>query len=38
MCETLSLTLTERGKHGLKVFENSVLRRMFGPKMDEVTG
>jgi hypothetical protein len=25
-------------KHRLKVFENRVLRRIFGPKRDEVTG
>jgi hypothetical protein len=24
--------------HGLRVFENRVLRRIFGPKKDEVTG
>jgi hypothetical protein len=35
-CETLSLTLRE--KHRLRVFENKVLRRIFGPKRDEVTG
>jgi hypothetical protein len=35
-CETLSLTL--RKKHRLRVFENRVLRRIFGPKRDEVTG
>jgi hypothetical protein len=35
-CETWSLTLRE--EHRLKVFENRVLRRMFGPKRDEVTG
>jgi hypothetical protein len=35
-CETLSLTLRE--EHGLRVFENRVLRRIFGPKRDEVTG
>jgi hypothetical protein len=35
-CETWSLTLTE--EHRLRVFENRVLRRIFGPKMDEVTG
>jgi hypothetical protein len=35
-CETWSLTLRE--EHRLKVFENRVLRRIFGPKMDEVTG
>jgi hypothetical protein len=27
-----------RGEHGLGVFENRVLRRIFGPKWDEVTG
>jgi hypothetical protein len=35
-CETWSLTLRE--EHRLGVFENSVLRRIFGPKRDEVTG
>jgi hypothetical protein len=35
-CETLSLTL--RDEHGLRVFENRVLRRIYGPKSDEVTG
>jgi hypothetical protein len=35
-CETWSLTLRE--EHGLKVFEKRVLRRMFAPKRDEVTG
>jgi hypothetical protein len=35
-CETWSLTLTE--EHRLKVFENRVLRGIFGPKRDEVTG
>jgi uncharacterized membrane protein len=25
-------------EHRLRVFENSVLRRIFGPKRDEVTG
>jgi hypothetical protein len=34
--ETLSLTLRE--EHKLRVFENRVLRRIFGPKRDEVTG
>jgi hypothetical protein len=34
-CEAWSLTLRE--KRRLKVFENRVLRRMFGPKRDEVT-
>jgi hypothetical protein len=35
-CETWSLTLKE--EHRLRVFENRVLRRIFGPKRDEVTG
>jgi hypothetical protein len=35
-CETWSLTLRE--KRRLRVFENRVLRRVFGPKRDEVTG
>jgi hypothetical protein len=35
-CETWSLTL--RKEHRLRVFENKVLRRIFGPKRDEVTG
>jgi hypothetical protein len=34
--ETLRLTLRE--EHRLRVFENRVLRRIFGPKRDEVTG
>jgi hypothetical protein len=34
--ETWSLTLRE--EHRLRVFENRVLKRIFGPKMDEVTG
>jgi hypothetical protein len=32
-CETLSLTLRE--EHRLRVFENSVLRKIFGPKKEE---
>jgi hypothetical protein len=35
-CETWSLTLRE--EHRLRVFENRLLRRTFGPKRDEVTG
>ena len=34
-CETSSLTLREERR--LMVFENRVLRRVFGPKTDEVT-
>jgi hypothetical protein len=29
---------TIREEHRLKVFENRTLRRIFGPKRDEVTG
>ena len=35
-CETWSLTLREERK--LRVFENMVLRRIFGPRRDVVTG
>jgi hypothetical protein len=35
-CETWFLTLRE--EHRLRVFENRVLRRIFGSKRDEVTG
>jgi hypothetical protein len=35
-CETWSLTVREEDR--LRVFENRVLRRIFGPKRDEVTG
>jgi hypothetical protein len=35
-CETWSLTLREEQR--LRVSENRVLRRLFGPKRDEVTG
>jgi hypothetical protein len=31
-------TLTVREEHKLRVFENRVLRRIFGPKRDRVTG
>jgi hypothetical protein len=34
-CETWLLTLREERR--LRVFENRVLRRIFGPKRDEVT-
>jgi len=34
-CETLSLTLREERK--LRVFENMLFRRIFGPRKDEVT-
>ena len=35
-CENGSLTLREERR--LRVFENSVLRKVFGPKGEEVTG
>jgi len=35
-CETWSFT--PREEHRLRVFESRVLRRIFGPKRDEVTG
>jgi len=35
-CETWSLTVRE--ERMLRVFENMVLRRIFGPRKDEVTG
>jgi hypothetical protein len=35
-CETWSLTLRE--EHRLNVLENRVLRRIFGPKRDGITG
>jgi hypothetical protein len=34
--ETWSLTVRE--EHRLRVFDNGVLKRIFGPKSDEVTG
>ena len=35
-CETWSLTLREERR--LRVYENKVLRRIFGTRRDEVTG
>jgi hypothetical protein len=35
-CETWSLTLREERR--LRVFESMVLRKIFGPKRDDVTG
>jgi hypothetical protein len=35
-CKTWSLTLRE--EHRLRVFENRVLRRIFGPRRDDVMG
>jgi hypothetical protein len=32
------LSVTLRKKHRLRVFENRVVRRMFGPKREEVAG
>jgi hypothetical protein len=36
VCETWFLTLRE--EHRLRVFEDGMLRRIFGPKRDELTG
>jgi len=36
VCEAWSLTLRE--EHRPRVFENRVLRRIFGPRRDKVTG
>ena len=36
VCETRSLTLREERR--LRIYENRVLRRIFGPKRDEVRG
>jgi hypothetical protein len=33
-----NLVSDTKGEHTLKVFQNKVLRRIFGPKRDEVTG
>jgi hypothetical protein len=33
-----NLSLTLREEHRLRVLENRVLRRIFGPEKDEVTG
>jgi hypothetical protein len=35
-CETWSFTMGK--KHRLRMFENGVLRKIFGPKSDEVMG
>jgi hypothetical protein len=35
-CETWSLTVVE--EHRLRVFESKVLRGIFGPERDKVTG
>ena len=35
-CETWSLTLTE--EHRLRVFENKVLRKIFGANRDKIIG
>jgi hypothetical protein len=37
-CKTSSLTLRQKYSYRLRVFENRVLRRNFGPKRDEITG
>ena len=34
----VKLGLTQGETHRLRVFENRVLRKVFGPKSDEITG
>ena len=38
LCEFQTWSLTLREERKLRVFENKVLRRIFGPRRDEVTG
>jgi hypothetical protein len=38
LCGCENFSLTSREEHRLRVFENRVLRRIFEPKTDEVTG
>jgi Leucine-rich repeat (LRR) protein len=38
LCGCVTWSLTSRKEHKLRVFENRVLRRIFGPKRKEVTG
>ena len=37
-CNVIQYSLLLRDERRLRVFENRVLRRVFGPKRDEVTG
>jgi hypothetical protein len=37
-CRDVKQSLTLREERTLRVFENRVLRRTFGPKRDEITG
>jgi hypothetical protein len=37
-CIGVKLGLSQREEQRLRVFENRVLRRIFGPKRDEATG
>jgi hypothetical protein len=34
----MGVSVTLREEHRLRLFENRVLRRIYGPKRDEVTG
>jgi hypothetical protein len=38
LCECETWFFTPREERGLKVFENRVLKRIFGPKREEVAG
>ena len=36
-CTGVKLGVTLREEHSLRVFKNRILRKIFGPKRDEVT-
>ena len=36
--ESVTWSRTQWGEHRLRVFENGVVRKIFGPKRDEITG
>jgi hypothetical protein len=38
LCMGVKLSLSLRDEHRMNVFQNKVLRRIFGSKKDEVTG
>jgi len=38
VCMGVKLSLSQKEKNRLRLFENGVLRRIFGPKKDKVTG
>jgi hypothetical protein len=38
ICKYVCLNSQNKEEHRLRVFENRVLKRIFGPRRDEVTG